>query len=64
MIALNPRAVAMMLLPDPLARYLDDTSRFATAKQLVAYEGVVPWVQISGDRERYGRITKRGPNEL
>lgn len=44
--------------------YLDDIRRFATAKQLAAYAGVVPWVQNSADRERYGRITKRGPNEL
>ena len=44
--------------------YLDDIRRFATAKQLAAYAGVVPWVQNSAERERHGRITKRGPTEL
>jgi len=44
--------------------YLDDIGRFTTAKQLAAYAGLVPWVQNSAERERHGKITKRGPNEL
>ena len=44
--------------------YLDDIRRFEEAKHLSAYAGLVPWVQNSAERERYGRITKRGPNEL
>jgi len=44
--------------------YLDDIGRFGEAKQLAAYAGLVPWVQNSAERERHGRITKRGPNEL
>lgn len=44
--------------------YLDDIERFDTPKQLAAYAGLVPWVQNSADRERHGKITKRGPNEL
>ena len=53
-----------MITAATIRAYLDDINRFATAKQLAAYAGVVPWVQNSGDRERHGRITKRGPNEL
>jgi len=44
--------------------YLDDIRRFEEAKHLSAYAGLVPWVQNSAEREHYGRITKRGPNEL
>ena len=55
---------AGLITATTIRAYLDDISRFATAKQLAAYAGVVPWVQNSGDRERYGRITKRGPSEL
>ena len=44
--------------------YLDDIRRFASAKQLASYAGLVPWVQNSAEREHHGRITKRGPNEL
>ena len=44
--------------------YLDDIRRFESPKQLAAYAGLTPWVQNSADRERHGRITKRGPNEL
>lgn len=44
--------------------YLDDIRRFKTPKELAAYAGLVPWVQASAERERHGKITKRGPNEL
>ena len=44
--------------------YVDDISRFAGYKQFSAYAGLVPWVQSSNERERYGSITKRGPEPL
>lgn len=40
---------------------IGDISRFATAKKLAAYFGVVPSTKQSGDKEaRNGRITKQG----
>ena len=44
--------------------YVDDISRFRGYKQFSAYAGLVPWVQNSNARERYGSITKRGPEPL
>jgi len=44
--------------------FVDDRGRFKGYKQLCSYAGLVPWVQNSHQRERYGRITKRGPEEL
>lgn len=47
-----------------IAAYTDDISRFETYKQYSAYCGLVPWVQSSNESSHYGRITKRGPQEL
>ncbi len=44
--------------------YIDDISRFEDYKHFSAYCGLVPWVQSSNDTVYYGRITKRGPQEL
>lgn len=44
--------------------FTDDIRRFETFKKYSAYAGLVPWVQCSNMTERYGRITKRGPEEL
>lgn len=44
--------------------FVDDIGRFAGYKQLCSYAGLAPWVQNSNMRERHGRITKRGPEEL
>ncbi len=44
--------------------YIDDISRFETYKHFSAYCGLVPWVQSSNETVYYGRITKRGPQEL
>ena len=44
--------------------HMDDIGRFDSPKQLAAYAGLVPWAPNSAERERYGKITKRGPNEL
>ena len=38
--------------------------RFADAKHAASYAGLVPATYHSGDREAYGRITKRGSGEL
>ena len=39
---------------------IGDIGRFATAPQLASYAGLVPRVDASASRVRYGRITKRG----
>jgi transposase len=44
--------------------YTDDIKRFTSAKKYAAYAGLVPWVQSSNEKVRYGKITKRGPKEL
>ena len=44
--------------------YIDDISRFESYKHFSAYCGLVPWVQTSNESAYYGRITKRGPQEL
>lgn len=44
--------------------YIDDINRFPNYKNFSAYCGLVPWVQTSNETVRYGRITKRGPQEL
>ena len=53
-----------LITASTIRAYMDDIHRFETPAQLAAYAGVVPWVQNSNEREHYGRITKRGPNEL
>ena len=44
--------------------FTDDIDRFSGPKKYAAYAGIVPWVSNSAERERHGRITKRGPEEL
>jgi len=44
--------------------YIDDINRFDSYKNFSAYCGLVPWVQTSNETVHYGRITKRGPQEL
>jgi transposase len=46
---------------DAVAAYLHDAPRFKTAKQVSAYSGLVPRQHQSGEMDRRGRITKRGP---
>ena len=48
-----------------IASYTKDIDRFDhDFKRFSSYLGIVPSVHNSGDTERYGRITKRGPQEL
>jgi len=44
--------------------YTDDIRRFARYKQYSSYASLVPWVECSNETVHYGRITKRGPEEL
>ena len=46
---------------ETVAAYLHDPSRFKTGKQVSAYGGLVPRQHQSGEMDRRGRITKRGP---
>jgi transposase len=43
---------------------IDDVGRFADARGVSAYIGLVPKENSSGDRQRKGRITKAGPTGL
>ena len=47
-----------------IACYLDEPNRFATAGEVAAYAGLVPRRFQSGEVDRTGRITKRGPRLL
>jgi transposase len=46
---------------EAVAAHLGDPHRFATAKQVGAYAGLVPRQYQSGTTDRKGRITRRGP---
>jgi transposase len=46
---------------ETVAAYLHDPARFKTGKQVSAYGGLVPRQHQSGEMDRRGRITKRGP---
>jgi len=46
---------------ETIAAYLNDAPRFKTGKQVSAYSGMVPRQHQSGEMDRRGRITKRGP---
>ena len=46
---------------EAVAAYVHDASRFRTGKQVSAYSGLVPRQHQSGEMDRRGRITKRGP---
>lgn len=46
---------------EAVVAYLGDAKRFANGKQVSAYGGLVPRQFQSGQTDRRGRITKRGP---
>ena len=69
--ARDPRVNLLMTIPGIgivnaciINSYTDDINRFETYKNYSAYCGLVPWVQTSNESVYYGRITKRGPQEL
>jgi transposase len=49
---------------EAIAAHLGDPHRFASAKQVGAYAGLVPKQYQSGLTDRKGRITRRGPGVL
>jgi len=49
---------------EAVAAHLGDARRFATGKQVSAYAGLVPKQYQSGETDRRGHITKRGPAVL
>ena len=44
-----------------LVAVTDDISRFKNAKHFASYLGLVPSESSSGDKKRYGSVTKSGP---
>jgi transposase len=46
---------------ETVVAYLGDAGRFETGKQVSAYGGLVPRQYQSGESDRRGRITRRGP---
>lgn len=67
----GPRVSLLMTIPGIgivnaciINSYTDDINRFETYKNYSAYCGLVPWVQTSNETVYYGKITKRGPQEL
>jgi transposase len=49
---------------EAIVAYIDDPHRFKNANQIGAYVGLVPRQYQSGNTDRFGRITKRGPGLL
>jgi transposase len=49
---------------EAVAAHLGDPKRFATGKQIGAFAGLVPRQYQSGESDRKGRITRRGPSVL
>jgi transposase len=47
-----------------LVAAVDKIDRFARAKELTAYNGIVPTVRSSGEREQQGSITRQGRSEV
>jgi transposase len=49
---------------EAVVAHIDDPKRFRSGKQVAAYGGLVPRQYQSGEDDRRGRITKRGPAVL
>lgn len=49
---------------EAVAAHLGDPQRFASGKQVSAFAGLVPRQYQSGESDRRGRITRRGPSVL
>lgn len=47
-----------------IVAFVDDAKRFGSAREVSAYAGLVPRQFQSGELDRRGRITKRGPSLL
>jgi len=55
---------AGLITASTVRAFTDDISRYEDPKHYASHAGLAPWVQDSGQRERHGSITKRGPEEL
>ncbi len=67
----DPRLALLQTIPGvgpvlaaTIAAELGDIGRFGSAKRLVGYTGLVPFVIQSGERDRRGPLTKHGPAYL
>lgn len=67
----HPRAAKLTTMPGigPVTAItfhatMDDSSRFASARNVRAYLGLVPSERSSGEKRQRGHITKRGQREL
>lgn len=49
---------------EAVVAYIDRPQRFANARQVGAYTGLVPCEDSSGGRQRLGHITREGPPTL
>ena len=49
---------------EAIVAFIDDPQRFKNKNQVSAYAGLVPRQYQSGNTDRHGRITKRGPGLL
>jgi transposase len=49
---------------EAVVAHLDDPTRFRSGEQVAAYSGLVPRQYQSGEDDRRGRITRRGPAVL
>ena len=49
---------------EAIVAHIDDAKRFRNKNQVSAYAGLVPRQHQSGNTDRHGRITKRGPSLL
>jgi transposase len=67
----DPRVVLLLSIPgvgprtaEVIVSHLQDATRFRSAEQVSAYAGLVPKQFQSGETDRRGRITRRGPRLL
>jgi transposase len=67
----DERVVRVMQIPgvgrvtaEAIVTAIDDAKRFQSGRQVSAYAGLVPRQYQSGETDRRGRITKRGPRLL
>src|SRR5262245_23811458 len=67
----DPQVVRLRAVPgvgprtaEVVAAYLHDPKRFRSGKEVGAYAGLAPRQHQSGETDRRGRITKRGPGVL
>ena len=49
---------------EAIVNWIDDPHRFKSAREVGSYAGLVPRQYQSGNTDRHGRITKRGPRLL